>query len=329
MISLATVRSGVPWTSLTIKTIYLQGLTNAASQPLPAGPMTDDVAPAMLDSHVHLWDLAVREQAWIPAGSPIRRSFDVRDLRSTLAGTPVGGVILVQVINDADETADFIACAKNADIVRGVVGWADLTSPDFAAALSALTATGFLLGIRHQALAEADPADWLRSPRVGRSLTILDAAGLPFDLMIRPAHFQAAREAARDHPSLQFVLDHLGKPSIAAGELEPWASGLRALAAEPNIAGKLSGLQTIASPEWTYPELAPYIDIALEAFGPSRLIFGSDWPVSSQAAPYSRVCEVALAACSALSGQERAAVIAGNARAIYLKQTTYDKNDRH
>ena len=329
MISLATVRSGVPWTSLTIKTIYLQGLTNAASQPLPAGPMTDDVAPAMLDSHVHLWDLAVREQAWIPAGSPIRRSFDVRDLRSTLAGTPVGGVILVQVINDADETADFIACAKNADIVRGVVGWADLTSPDFAAALSALTATGFLLGIRHQALAEADPADWLRSPRVGRSLTILDAAGLPFDLMIRPAHFQAAREAARDHPSLQFVLDHLGKPSIAAGELEPWASGLRALAAEPNIACKLSGLQTLASPDWTYGELAPYIDIALEAFGPSRLIFGSDWPVSSQAAPYSRVCEVALAACSALSAGERAAVLAGNARAIYLKQRTYDKNDRH
>jgi L-fuconolactonase len=136
--------------------------------------------------------------------------------------------------------------------------------------------------------------------------------------MIRPAHFAAAREAARDHPGLLFVLDHLGKPSIAAGELEPWASGLRALAAEPNIAGKLSGLQTIASPDWTYPELAPYIDIALEAFGPSRLIFGSDWPVSSQAAPYSRVCEVAQAACAALSGDERAAVLAGNARAIYL-----------
>jgi L-fuconolactonase len=272
----------------------------------------------MLDSHVHLWDLAVRNQAWIPSGSPIRRSFDVRDLRSMLAGTPVAGVILVQVINDADETADFIDCAKNADIIRGVVGWADLTSPDFAGTLCALTSTGCLVGIRHQALAEADPAGWLRSPRVGRSLAILDAAGLPFDLMIRPAHFPAAREAARDHPSLQFVLDHLGKPPIAAGALEPWASGLRALAAEPNIACKLSGLQTLASPDWTYPELARYIDTALEAFGPSRLIFGSDWPVSSQAAPYARVCQVAQAACSALSGAERAAVLAGNARAIYL-----------
>ena len=279
--------------------------------------MTGDAAPAMLDSHVHLWDLAVRDQAWVPAGSPIRRSFDVGDLRSALAGTPVDSVILVQVINDADETADFITSAKNVDIIRGVVGWADLTSPGFAAALSALTSTGYLLGLRHQALAEADPAAWLRSPVVRRSLAVLAAAGLPFDLMVRPAHFPAALEAARGHPGLQFVLDHLGKPSIASGELEPWESGLRALAAEPNVACKLSGLQTIASPDWTCAELAPYIDIALEAFGPSRLIFGSDWPVSSQAAPYARVCEVAQAACSALSDDERAAVLAGNARAIY------------
>ncbi len=134
---------------LTVNAIDTHGLTNAASQPLPAGPLTDNVAPAMLDSHVHLWDLAVRDQAWIPAGSPMRRSFDVRDLRSTLVGAPVDGVILVQVINDADETADFITSARNADIVHGVVGWADLTSPDFAAALSVLTSTGFLLGIRH------------------------------------------------------------------------------------------------------------------------------------------------------------------------------------
>ncbi len=286
-------------------------------------------SPEMLDSHVHLWDLAVRDQAWIPAGSPLRRSFSVRDLRSALAGTPVDGIILVQVSNDADETTDFIACARNVDIVRGVVGWADLTSPDFAAALSVLTSTGFLLGIRHQALAEADPAGWLRSPAVRRGLAVLDAAGLPFDLMIRPAHFRAAREAARDYPGLQFVLDHLGKPPIAAGELHPWACSLRILAAEPNIACKLSGLQTIASPDWTYAELAPYIDIALEAFGPARLIFGSDWPVSSQAASYSRVCAVAQAACSGLSGHERAAVLAGNARAIYLKQSAYDMNDKH
>ena len=271
----------------------------------------------MLDSHVHQWDLAVRDQAWIPAGSPLRRSFRLGDLRSALTGTPVTSVILVQASNDAGETADLISAAGNADDVRGVVGWADLTSPDFAGALSALLSTGHLLGIRHQALAEADPAGWLRLPEIRRSLAILGAAGLPFDLMIRPAHFQAALEAARDHPGLQFVLDHLGKPPIASGELQPWASGIRALAAEPNVACKLSGLQTIASPEWTYGMLAPYIDVALEAFGPARLIFGSDWPVCSQAASYADVCEVARVACSGLSEPERAAVLAGNARAIY------------
>jgi len=271
----------------------------------------------MLDSHVHLWDLAVRDQVWIPAGSPLRRSFHLGDLRSALTGTPVTSVILVQASNDAGETADLIAAAGNADVVRGVVGWADLTSPDFAGALSALMSTGHLLGIRHQALAEADPAGWLRSPEIRRSLAILGAAGLPFDLMIRPAHFQAALEAARGHPGLQFVLDHLGKPPIASGELQPWASGIRALAAEPNVACKLSGLQTIASPDWTYGMLAPYIDVALDAFGPGRLIFGSDWPVCSQAASYADVCAVAHVACSGLSEPEREAVLAGNARAIY------------
>jgi L-fucono-1,5-lactonase len=271
----------------------------------------------LLDSHVHLWDLAVRDQAWIPAASPLRRSFGLGDLRSALAGTPVDGVILVQAINDVGETADLISCARDADLVHGVVGWADLRSPDFAATLSELTSTGQLLGLRHQALAEADPAGWLRSPEVRRGLTALETAGLPFDLMIRPAHFPAALQTVREHPGVQFVLDHLGKPPIASGELEPWATGIRSLAAEANVACKLSGLQTIASPDWTYAELAPYIDVALEAFGPDRLIFGSDWPVCTQAASYPGVCDVAQLACSGLSAPERSAVLTGNARAIY------------
>jgi L-fuconolactonase len=281
--------------------------------------MTDEYAQTMIDSHIHLWDLAVRDQAWIPAESAIRRSYDIHDLHSALVGTPVEGVILVQAINDASETIEFIDHAKKFCIVLGVVGWADLTAPDFGEALSALTSTGYLVGMRHQALAEVDPAGWLRSSAVGRSLAVLDAAGLPFDLMIRPAHFPAAQEVARSHPSLQFVLDHLGKPPIASGELEPWSSGIQMLAAEPNIACKLSGIQTVASQQWAYDDLTPYLDIAFEAFGPSRLIFGSDWPVSSQAAPYARVCDVAQAACSTLSSCERSPVLTGNARAIYRR----------
>jgi L-fuconolactonase len=181
---------------------------------------------AVIDAHVHLWDLAVRDQPWIPAGSPIRRSFDLDDLRAALAGTAVERVVLVQVVNDAGETADFLAAAGD-DLVAGVVGWADLTAPGFPDELSALTATGHLVGLRHQALAEPDPAGWLASPAVGRGLGELERAGLPLDLMIRPEHFPAAVEVARAHPSVRFVLDHLGKPPIAAGEPEPWATGLR------------------------------------------------------------------------------------------------------
>jgi L-fuconolactonase len=316
----------------------------------PPGMLDAHPSPGMLDAHVHLWDLTVRDQPWIPPGSPIRRAFALPDLQTALVDTPVTGVILVQALNTPAETADLLAhaCptasldparqadpdrqadparhadqarqadpARQAGLVRGVVGWADLAAPDFAAGLDRLQSTGWLVGLRHQALAEPDPAAWLARPEVARGLTVLEAAGLPFDLMIRPAHFAAARQVARDHPGLQFVLDHLGKPPIAAGGLGPWAAALRALAAEPNVACKLSGLQTIASADWTYRDLAPYIDVALEAFGPSRLLFGSDWPVSSQAASYSTVCDVARTACSALSRDEQTAVLAANARAIY------------
>jgi L-fuconolactonase len=271
----------------------------------------------VIDAHVHLWDLAVRDQPWIPAGSPIRRGFTLADLRAVLARMPVEGVVLVQVINDAEETADFLATAAADDLVAGVVGWADLAAPAFSEVLAELAATGHLVGLRHQALAEADPAGWLGSPAVRRGLAELERAGLPFDLMLRPEHLDAAVAAARAHPSLGFVLDHLGKPPIVAGLLEPWASALQCLAAEPNVSCKLSGVHTIAASDATPAELAPFLDTALDAFGPDRLLFGSDWPVSAQAATYRQVVEVAEHACRTLSAAEQAAVLGGNARRVY------------
>jgi L-fuconolactonase len=166
--------------------------------------------------------------------------------------------------------------------------------------------------------AEREPAGWLDRPEVTRGLEVLDRAGSVFDLMIRPAQFEAALRTVRRHPSLRFVIDHIGKPSIAERVLEPWASGLRHLAAEPNVACKLSGMVTVADlNSWTVADLRPYTDIVLESFGPSRLIFGSDWPVSTLAASYSEVIGVVLAVCEQLSVAERTQVMAGNARAWY------------
>jgi L-fuconolactonase len=270
----------------------------------------------VIDAHVHLWDLAVRDQPWIPAGSPIRRSFGPADLRGALAGTPVECVVLVQVINDARESADLLAAADDF-LVAGVVGWADLADPAVDDVLAGLAAAGPLVGVRHQALAEADPAGWLTSPAVGRGLAALERAGLPFDLMLRPEHLASAVAVVHAHPSLVFVLDHLGKPPIAAGLREPWTSALRQLAAEPNVSCKLSGVHTVAAPEAPFADLAPYLDTALEAFGPDRLIFGSDWPVSAQAAPYAQVVGVAELACRTLSAGERDAVLRDTARRVY------------
>lgn len=270
----------------------------------------------MIDAHVHLWDLGVRNQPWIPAASVIRRSFSVADLRAVLSGTPVERVVLVQVINEAGETADFLSAADG-DLVAGVVGWADLAAPAVADVLEELAADGPLVGVRHQALAERDPAGWLTSAPVRRGLAALERAGLPFDLMLRPEHLGAAVAVARAHPSLRFVLDHLGKPPIATGSLEPWATSLRSLAAEPNVGCKLSGVHTIAAPDWTPADLDPYLETALDAFGADRVLFGSDWPVSAQAASYAQVVQVAAGACRTLSPGERAAVLGENARRVY------------
>jgi L-fuconolactonase len=271
----------------------------------------------VVDAHVHVWDLQAQDHGWIPPGSPIRRDYGLADLRSTLAGTPVERVVLVQVINDAGETRAFLEHARGEDLVAGVVGWIDLGRPDIDEALDALAGDPTLVGIRHQALAEADPAGWLRSPAVQRGLSVLEARGLPFDLMFRPEHFPAAVEAVRAHPSLTFVLDHLGKAPIASGQVEPWASGLRTLAAEPNVSCKISGIHTIAAPGADYADLAPFLEVAVEAFTPARVVFGSDWPVSTQAASYADVVDTAIRACASLSAAEREAVLGVNARELY------------
>ena len=284
--------------------------------PVPARPVTE--TRSVIDAHVHLWDLAARDQPWIPQGSPIRRDFTIADLRAAIEATPVERVVIVQVLNNADETAALLhQSGDTADVIAGVVGWVDLAEPSLFEVLARMSRCGRLVGIRHQALAEADPAGWLGSPAVQRGLAQLDRAALPFDVMIRPSHFAAALTVARAHPSLQLVLDHMGKPPIAAGELLPWAVGLRELAREPNISCKLSGIQTMAAPDWIFADLAPFLDVALNAFGAGRIVFGSDWPVSTQVAAYQDVLDVATTACATLSPAECKAVLADNARRIY------------
>ncbi|WP_030247372.1 amidohydrolase family protein [Streptomyces sp. NRRL S-455] len=245
----------------------------------------------VVDAHHHVWDLSVRDQDWIsgPELKPLRRDFTIEDLEPEAGAAGVGRTVLVQTVTVAEETPEFLALAATHDLVAGVVGWTDLTRPgvvDELARLRELPGGQYLKGIRHQVQGEPDP-EWLLRPDVRRGLAAVADAGLVYDLVVLPHQLPACVRAAAALPGLTFVLDHLGKPPVASGELEPWASDLRALAALPNTVGKLSGLVTEADlASWTVADLRPYIDVALAAFGPDRLMYGSDWPVCTLAASY-------------------------------------------
>jgi L-fuconolactonase len=252
-----------------------------------------------VDAHHHFWDLAVRDQPWItgPPLAPLRRDFTPADLRPELCAAGVDRTVLVQTVTVPDETPEFLALAEAHDHIAGVVGWTDLTRPDVTdelAWLRELPGGRYLKGVRHQMQGEADP-EWLLRADVRRGLAAVAAAGLVYDLVVLPHQLPACARAAAGLPGLTFVLDHLGKPPVAYGALEPWATHLRALAALPNTVCKLSGLVTEADhASWTVDDLRPYADTVLDAFGPDRLMFGSDWPVCTLAATYGQVLEAAL-----------------------------------
>ncbi|MGW3128603.1 amidohydrolase family protein [Streptomyces sp. NPDC001123] len=272
-----------------------------------------------IDAHHHVWDLSVRDQDWItgPELQPLRRNFTVEDLEPEAAAAGVTRTVLVQTITVPEETPEFLALADAHDLVAGVVGWTDLTRPDVAdelARLRELPGGSHLKGIRHQVQGEPDP-EWLLRPDVARGLAALADAGLVYDLIVQGHQLPAAVKAAESHPDLTFVLDHLGKPPIASGTLEPWATAVRTLAARPNTVCKLSGMVTEADPaSWTVDDLRPYADTVLDAFGPDRLMFGSDWPVCVLAASYGEVLD---AANQLVAPADRTAVFETTATRVY------------
>ncbi|MGH8867794.1 MAG: amidohydrolase family protein [Actinomycetes bacterium] len=275
-----------------------------------------------VDAHHHVWDLAVRDQPWVTgeAMAPIRRTFGVDDLAPHTRAAGVEATVLVQTLPSVVDTRDLLATAASYDLVAGVVGWVDLTAPTVAADLASLRETrggDLLRGIRHLVQDEPDP-QWLCREDVRRGLAAVGEAGLRYDLLTTPAQLPAAVATVRALPEVSFVLDHCSKPPIAAGESEPWASQVRALADSPNVVCKLSGLVTEAGrARWTPSDLRPYVDVVLEAFGPQRLLFGSDWPVCLLASSYARWFETACALLDGLSSDERDAVLGDAARRVY------------
>ena len=280
----------------------------------------------MIDSHHHVWDVSAHPQPWLashPALAPLRRKFTVADLAPLAAAEGVTGTVVVQTVTEAWETPELLALAGGGGLVAGVVGWVDLTAPDVADALARLRELpggDQLAAIRHPVLIEPDP-DWLARPDVLRGLAAVAAAGLAYDVVGEPRHLPAAVAAAGRLPQLTFVLDHVGNPDLTTRPQasEPWASAFAQLAALPNVAVKLSGIlgEPPNAGAGRLDHLRPYYDAALAGFGPDRLMFGSDWPVSTLGLSYAGVCAAARALTAGLSQAEQEAVFAGTARRTY------------
>jgi L-fuconolactonase len=274
----------------------------------------------IVDAHHHVWDPAARRHAWLDGLPALNRAFGLADFGR--ASEPEGATasVLVQVLHSTEETEEFLALAAGPGPIAGVVGWTDLTSPavgDEIARLLALPGGGRLAGIRHLVQDEPDP-DWLGRPEVRRGIRAVGSASLVYDLLVRPHQLPAALAVTGELADVTFVLDHGAKPPIASGTLEPWASQIGVLAARPNVSCKVSGLVTEAAPDWRPAQIVPYVDHLVDAFGPGRLMFGSDWPVCTLAASYAEVVALARDALAVRLGPaELDAVFRANAIGTY------------
>jgi L-fuconolactonase len=276
-----------------------------------------------VDAHHHLWDPGRRAYPWMDESvAAIRRPFGVADLDAAAGPEGFEATIAVQAVSSVEETEELLDAAAAPGRVAGVVGWVDLADPEVAATLAALRARPggrSLVGVRHQVHDEPDP-DWLLRDQVLEGLAAVADAGLVYDLLVRERELPAARVVAERLPELTLVVDHLAKPRIREGAMEPWTGGLAALARHPNVACKVSGLVTEADwTAWTPAQLVPYVAHAAEVFGPERLLFGSDWPVCLLAAGYAEVVAAATEALdrAGLGPAEREAVLGANARRLY------------
>jgi L-fuconolactonase len=274
-----------------------------------------------IDAHVHFWRYDPAEYGWIDGAlAPIGRDFLPDHLAPLAAAAGVDGVVAVQARQSLEESEFLLGLADRHPLVRGVVGWIDLQADDVAAQAARFRGRR-LVGVRHFVQDEPDDAFLLR-PAFVRGIAALEDLGLAYDLLIRPRQLAAAAELVARLPRQRFVLDHLAKPDIAHGGLADWEPRLRRLADRPNVLAKLSGLVTEADwATWTPETLRPYLDVAWDAFGPERLMAGSDWPVSTVAGSYERVVGTVAAYLSSRPAREREAVLGDNAARFWNLRT--------
>jgi len=271
----------------------------------------------VIDAHHHLWRYNEAEFGWIsPDIQLLRRDFLPPELGCEMARAGVDGAVAVQACESLEETKFLLDCAEENPFIRGVVGWLPLLNPDVEKAMEEFREAKKLKGIRYVLQAEAD--DFMLREDFNAGVASLLGTGLVYDILIFERQLANTVEFVRRHPGQRFVLDHVAKPKIRSGELEPWRSNLSALAEFGNVYCKISGMVTEADwHSWTLDGLRPYLDAALEAFGPERLMAGSDWPVCLLASDYRPWWETVREWTRELSAGERDAILGGTATRVY------------
>ena len=271
-----------------------------------------------VDSHHHFWKYDPVEYSWMNEDMGILKSDHLpTDLKKEIDAAGIDGVVSIQASQSMKETDDLLRYAAEEDFVKGVVGWFPLADDRVGESLAKYAENPWLKGVRHVVQDEPDDR-FILGEDFNRGITLLKEFNLVYDILIYERQLAPSIEFVDRHPELVFVLDHVAKPRIRGGAMEPWADLMRQMAERPNVSCKLSGMATEADwANWTESQLIPYLDVALEVFGPDRLMFGSDWPVARLAVEYGPWVKLMTTYLSKLSLSEQAAIWGENAIQAY------------
>lgn len=271
----------------------------------------------MLDAHQHFWDPVRGDYGWLtPDLAILYRPFGPEDLRPQLSACGIQQTIIVQAAESEAETDYLLEIARTTDFVAGVVGWLDMLADGFATRLDHYAKHPQWLGLRP--MLQDHPPELIADPRFRASLAQVAQQDIPFDILTFPRHLPALRQALAATPDLRGIVDHLSKPDMTQTDLGDWRAHISALAEHPRLMCKISGMVTEAGADWTADRIRPCLQHVAHAFGPQRLVFGSDWPVCTIAADYGSVLHLAQHLLGEIfSGDDLAQIFGGNAKRFY------------
>lgn len=271
-----------------------------------------------VDSHQHFWKVARGDYGWLTREALPRlyRDFLPADLKPLIRDAGIDRTVLIQAAQTVAETEFLLALARENGFIAGVVGWVDFEAADAPQTIARLAADPKLVGLRPM-IQDLPDDRWMLSPRIASALAAMREQNLAFDALVKPRHLPVLEEFLTRHADLRVVIDHGAKPDIAAGDLKEWAASMRRVARATRAFCKFSGLVTEAGASRSVGKLKPFVDVLLEAFGPDRLMWGSDWPVVNEAADYASWHEAADGLTRDLSSAERDAIFGGTAIAFY------------